>query len=333
MPLDLEGLLAPVAEESAVGPDLSYDPERQQIEAAFDISVGDEQNGAEINWRNIIDLIRSQSARTKDVWLSIYLCRAGARAGQLDVVQAGSQYLAGLLEKYWDQVHPDLEEYGFQGRRGACESLTRIGEFIGPLRRVALLKHPRLGEYSGLDFERFREGAESEEGYGLFRAALEDVGDEALGEILETLDAIAEGIRRADAVLTANAGSETGTNFLPTYEAIASIRKAVAQFSSAPAEDVQPHADAVVAQPRVAENPIAAGPYAGRVDSREDVLRALDSVSEYYRRREPGSPVPLVLARAREWVNADFLTVLGDIAPGGMEEVRRVLMPTVKEDD
>jgi type VI secretion system protein ImpA len=52
----------------------------------------------------------------------------------------------------------------------------------------------------------------------------------------------------------------------------------------------------------------------------------LDSITDYYARREPGSPVPLVLRRARDWVTLDFLSVLEDIAPNSLEEARRVLV-------
>jgi type VI secretion system protein ImpA len=70
----------------------------------------------------------------------------------------------------------------------------------------------------------------------------------------------------------------------------------------------------------------ASGPrIAGRVETREDVIKAIDAITDYYRRREPASPVPLVLQRAREWVSLDFLQVLEDIAPGSLDEARRVL--------
>jgi hypothetical protein len=36
--------------------------------------------------------------------------------------------------------------------------------------------------------------------------------------------------------------------------------------------------------------------------------------------------MPVLLTRARDWVNADFLTILGDIAPDGVDEVRRLLV-------
>jgi len=56
------------------------------------------------------------------------------------------------------------------------------------------------------------------------------------------------------------------------------------------------------------------------------VVRALDAIADYYRRKEPSSPVPVVLKRAREWVSLDFLTILQDIVPNGMDDARRILV-------
>jgi type VI secretion system protein ImpA len=125
-------------------------------------------------------------------------------------------------------------------------------------------------------------------------------------------------------VLTANADGDTGANFQPTYELLAQIRKAVQSFTSAPAPAEPGVADAgSEAAPAAA----ADGPrIAGRVESREDVIRALDAIADYYRRREPASPVPVALQRAREWVNLDFLSLIEDIAPGALDEAKRVLI-------
>jgi type VI secretion system ImpA family protein len=327
--MDLEELLAPVSEDAPTGPDLAYDPERGTIEQAFESSVsidtsGETVEGAEIDWRPIISLIEQQSARTKDVWLPVYLCRAGARSGQLALIETGALYLAGLLERYWEGVHPQLEEYGFQGRKGPCESLTRRGEFLGPLERTPLLEHPRLGRFSGGDFERFRAGAEAAEGYGMFRAALAETPEETLVEIMARMDAITEAIKRADAVLTANAEGDTAANFKPTYDLLAQIKRAVQSFTSTPAA---PGTEAGEAAAESTGPGSVDGPrIAGRVESREDVVKALDAIADYYRRREPASPVPVALQRAREWVNLDFLSLIEDIAPTALEEAKRVLV-------
>lgn len=325
--MDVAELLEPVSDENPVGEDLSYDPERQEIETAFDTSISGDGGGEdETDWRSIIRLIEGQSARTKDIWLAVYLCRAGVRSNQIDVTRGGAQLLAGLVERYWDNVHPQLDEYGFQGRKGPCESLARVAEFLGPLQRVVLLRHPRLGEYNGRDFQRFSEGGANEDGYGMFRAALEDVGSEGLRDIVDQLDGIRDGIRRTDAVLTANAGDETGTNFAATYEALEGLRKGVLSFSS-DSEQAGEGGSAEGAGAMVSAGPGApAAAFGGTIDSRESVLKALDAIIDYYHRREPGSPMPVLLKRARDWVPADFLTILEDIAPNGVDEVRRVLV-------
>ncbi|RZI61238.1 MAG: type VI secretion system protein TssA, partial [Zymomonas sp.] len=322
--LEVAELLAPVSDENRVGEDLSYDDERVQIEGAFERSVSDEDGESEVDWRGTIKMIEAQSARTKDIWLPIYLMRAGAKSGQLDFVESGALYLGGLLEEYWPDLHPQLDEYGYQGRKGPCEGLTRLGEFIRPLTSIPLLRHPRLGVYSGADFARFEANGSAEDGYGLFRAALEDVGDAGLQEILDKLDNIANGIRRADTVLTENADGDTGTNFQPTYEAIATIRRGVAAFTTATSDEEDAPAVSAVGEPGGAATKSAG--FSGGIRNRDDVLKALDAIIEYYRQNEPTSPVPLALTRARDWVTADFLTVLADIAEDSLSEVKRVLL-------
>lgn len=322
----LDQLLAPVSEEDPAGPDLAYDPERHEIEQAFETSVGggDEEASDPVDWRAVIRLIEAQSARTKDVWLAVYLCRAGARSGQMAVVETGALYLAGLFDRFWDDMHPKLDEYGFQGRKGPCDSLTRIGEFLGPLKRAPLLEHARLGQFSGADFERFRANAEAEDGYGLFRAALEDTSEEALREIVERLDRITTAIRAVDAILTARAEGDTGTNFATTYEALAEMKRSVQSFTAAPVAEEE--ADAGAGEPAAEGRGDGGARISGRVESRDDVLRALDAIADYYRRKEPTSPVPLALQRAREWVTADFMTILQDIVPDSLRDARRVLV-------
>lgn len=321
---DVEALLAPVSEGNAVGDDLSYDSERQVIEQAFETSAsGGAANEGEVSWRDIVGLVESQSARTKDLWLAGYLTRAGARMGRIDVVARGAQYLAGLLDRYWEKVHPQLDDYGFQGRKAPLESLTRLGDFLNPLRNAILVRHPRLGEYSSNDIERFSKGGDAEEGYGMFRAAMAEVKPEELEAVVAELDEVKSGFVRADAIMTQNAGSDTSVNFQPTYEALASMRKALISFlpgAEAPEDEAAAGGDA---------GGYGGGGGGGRapgsVESRDDVIRMLDTIADYYRRKEPTSPVPLALKRAREWVTLDFLQVLEDIAPGSMDEARRVL--------
>jgi type VI secretion system protein ImpA len=320
--MTVEELLAPVSDEAPAGVDLSYDGERQAIERDFELAG---QGATDIDWRETVRMIEKQSSHTKDVWLAVYLARAGARLGQLDTVQAGCAMLAGLLERYWDSVYPALDEYGVQGRKGPCESLTRIGEFLGPLRRTVLLDHARFGSYSGEDFARFADEGEQAEGYGMFRAALADIPVETLQVVIDRLDGIRDALRHADIVLTEKAATvgDTGTNFQPAYDAIEAIRRAVVPHAGISVEEVAEEAASVSAAP----------PQPARIDTREDVVRMLDAIGDYYRRREPSSPVPIALRRVRGWITMDFMAILNDIAPNSVSDVGSVLLARGEGDD
>lgn len=327
MAIDLETLIAPFSEEAPAGPDLGYEASRQDIEAAFDSSVSDDSgDDAGVDWRQVIDKIVVQAGATRDLWLAVYLMRAGAKSGQIGVVEDGAMLLAGLFDNLWDHVHPQLEDYGFQGRKGPCESLTRLPEFLNPLRNVVLLEHQRLGRYSGADFNRFRTGGSSEDGYGMFRALIEETSDEQLAAVANRVRGIADAIRRVDAVLVANADGDTGTNFTPTYAALDEIARGVESFLREQPDEVAGGSAETSSDSYGASDARAVSSVPGRIESRDDVIRTLDSIAEYYARREPGSPVPLALRRARDWVTLDFLSVLEDIAPNSLEEARRVLV-------
>lgn len=325
MALDLESLLAPVSDADRAGPDLAYDPQRHEIEQAFEVSVSIDTNGGsametDIDWRRIIAAIADQSSRTKDVWLAVYLCRAGARAGNLELVELGAGYLAGLIQRFWDETHPRLDEYGVEGRTGACDTLASFREFIGPLRAVTLVEHPRHGSFTGDDLYRFERSGDSEPGYGAFRATLEEAASvERLASAVTRLDTIETLFRDVDSALAARAGVGAGASFAAVYQALEEIRGAGRSFLPKPEIAEEELAD-------LPSEPDADGRrLTGAVRTRQDVVRVIDLAIDYYRRSEPHSPVPLLLGRAREWVNRDFMEVLEDIAPNAVPDVRQLL--------
>ncbi len=320
--MDVTALLTPVSPEAPAGPDLSYDPGRQAIEQAFEGAPDD------VEWDRTIAMIETQAHQTRDVWLAVYLARAGARAGDLAVVEAAIQLLAGLFEEFWQSAHPTLEEYGVEGRKGACESLVRIGEFLAPLRRIPLVEHPRLGSYTGVDFERYLGEGPAAEGYGQFRAALADTPVEQVADVTDRFRRIEAALQRADTVLSEQCErvGQTGTNFRPTYEAIEGIVHALTPFVR---QGVEPDAPDTVAD--AAGILVTSGTTPGRIQSREDVARTLDSVIEYYARVEPSSPIPVALGRIKGWITMDFVAILADIAPGSVAEATAVLRARVDE--
>ncbi len=328
-----KNILSLCPRRSPRAPDLSYDSGRGTIETSFDSSFSGDGDGPDVNWAEVLTEINEQIGKTRDIWLAVYMMRAGAQAGRLDVITDGAELLAGYVELFWDSVHPQLEELGLTGRITPCGSLARISEFLGPLRRTILVAHPRLGSYSGADFERFEQNGDSESDYGMFQVAMRGDPDKNVQAIpqedvvaaVENLDRIKAALKRTDAAFAAQADGD-GPNFQATYEALDQIRRAVAPYAGLEAGEADGGAGDDGESWDAPSGSSGGGSVSGRVESREDVIRVLDAIADYYRRKEPSSPVPVVLRRARQWVTLDFLDILEDIAPAGIDDAKRVLV-------
>src|SRR4051794_33331284 len=146
-------------------------------------------------------------------------------------------------------------------------------------------------------------------------------------EATPSLEALVE---RIGTVFAARTGKAEAT---PSLEALVGFAQDVLRRLPEPAaEPVVPDDPVpVVAEPNgkagePVPSPGAVAPAASRqgVDGREDVMRLLDQILDYYRRREPSSPVPLLLQRARRLVPMSFVEAMRELAPSGVDELVRV---------
>jgi type VI secretion system protein ImpA len=62
--------------------------------------------------------------------------------------------------------------------------------------------------------------------------------------------------------------------------------------------------------------------FPARLGSREDVMKCIDLIIDFYDRTEPSSPIPHLARRVRRMVPMDFLELMEDLAPSGLKEFR-----------
>jgi type VI secretion system protein ImpA len=327
MALTLQDILTPISEDNPTGEDLSYDPERQEIEQAFEALKAQGEDDTEQDWRPVVRQIEEQFGRTKDTWLAVYLCRAGALMGSLETVALGAEALGALFQIYWATVHPQLEELGLIGRKSPCDSLASRGDFLLPLEKVVLIRHPRLGAFTGQDLDRFRTEQASADGYGMFRATLDELGDSVLLEAAEMVQRIEAGIRQADQIFTSNAGGEPSPNFAPTYATLAGLRAGLSAFLSTASGGGESGSTEGGEEVSDGAGASAGGGQrlSGRIQNTEDVVRALDAIADYYRRSEPSHPILFLVMRAKHWVGMDFLALMAEIAPDAVYTASQLL--------
>src|SRR5262245_382265 len=112
--IDLEQLLAPVSEESPTGENLEYDPGFSELERAAAgkeerYSGGELMPAEEPEWKAVRDGALELFTRTKDLRVAVQLARAETALSGNEGLAASLAVLRGMLERFWDAVHPKLE--------------------------------------------------------------------------------------------------------------------------------------------------------------------------------------------------------------------------------
>ena len=60
------------------------------------------------------------------------------------------------------------------------------------------------------------------------------------------------------------------------------------------------------------------------ISSRQDVVRLIDRICEYYNRCEPSSPVPFLLQRARSMVNMNYMEIVKCMTPDALSQAELI---------
>lgn len=333
---NLEPLLAPVSDESPAGPDLEYDPEFLALERAAapkaERAVGDAVKAAEEpDWEKVVELSEAILQRSKDLRPAVHLTTAWMRSSGMPGWSAGLGLIRGLLEQFWDTVHPQLDAEDDNDptmRVNAVVPLNDLQGVLGYFRTTPFVQSPRMGRFSLRDLRIANgtlkvttPGDGPEPSITEMEACCMDCAEE---ELVQTTAAISESLEHAkaiDALFNDHVGT-MGPDFKNLLSDIYELKKFLdPQLARRlPAEASGDEAGEGGADGGTAGAARASGPIAGP----QDVMRRLDEICDYYTRCEPSSPVPLLLRRAQRLVGMDFMDLLRDLAPGGISELRVV---------
>jgi type VI secretion system protein ImpA len=61
--------------------------------------------------------------------------------------------------------------------------------------------------------------------------------------------------------------------------------------------------------------------FGGAINSREDVIRALDTICSYYAKNEPSSPIPMFMERSKKLVMMGFVDIVRELVPDALSRV------------
>jgi type VI secretion system protein ImpA len=337
--IDVEGLLGGVATDAPCGEDLEYDPVFVRMEELAQGTPERQYGGTVIpaeppDWVGVKKSALELWSRTRDLRVAVYLARALLQTDRLPGFAEGLALVEGLAERFWDTVYPQLDpedDYDPTLRVNTIVALCDSETTLRALRETPLVSSRSLGQFSLRDVEIAA---------GLLTPVVTDQQEElptqtkingafqdaSLEELQTTVAAVAEAVgrvERIEAVLTERVGVTQAPDMSALGGVLKEIRRVLVEqlrrLGASVAEEV-PVAEAVDAVLPAGATTAGQRLVVGEITSREDVLRMLDRICDYFNRYEPSSPVPFLLKRARKLVSKDFMEILRDLAPGGTEQ-------------
>jgi len=273
-------------------------------------------------WSTVRDTASDALRKSKDLRLLAHFASAVLRTEGLpafaDTLMVASEWLA----KYWNQVYPLVDEDPIL-RRSALNCFADQLAVIDGLRRAPLVDSRQHGRYSLRDIDiaqgQMQPGpGEERPDEARITAAFATMPLDELTRMQQSAATALLALQRIESAMREGGGPGAA----PTFDALASQLTRIDRFLRAQLA-ARPEAQAAPASSGASVSaPDAAAAAPGPIRSREDAIRALDAVSEFFRRSEPSSPIPLFLERAKRLVSKDFLEVLADIAPDALAQAR-----------
>lgn len=345
--INFEELLQPISEENPSGESLRYSGIYDEIAEARradkDVPMGDWKYDLKTaDYRKVIELASDAlKNKTKDLqiaaWFSEALTKQHGFAGLRDSLKLASN----LQENFWETLFPEIDEGDMEGRANALEWLDRETAFA--IRRAPIT----AGE--GLSFWDFEESKQFEIPDNI--DTLDSADQERYNELrqqAETENRVTGARWRKAKTQTRRAFCEE-TVFVvdecwTEYENLNRVIEEKFDPKQMPGlndlkktlDDIKTQVKKLLDEKR-AEEPDAADEtsdeanenaaeesYAedgtvtvrvskGAISSRQDALKRLTEVSEYFRKTEPHSPVSYLVTRAVKWGNMPLEAWLQDV--------------------
>jgi type VI secretion system protein ImpA len=325
---NLDALLEPISADAPCGEDLSYDPGMQELETLLQGKPETQFSPAEEpRWEEVRDRAIELLRRSKNLRLALILCLALLRIEGIPGFHRGLLFIRGLLERYWESLYPrlDPEDNNDPTERVniLASLLTPIGSFDDPMqflrrvRQAKLSESPRIGRFSLDEIEPPEGGAGAPVDAAQVQASFRDTPPEKLDTVMSAVTGSVSTAKAVDDFLTSTIGADRAPDWAPLLTTLQEVRNALAPFVGQTVE-----ADGGSAMGQAGGG--AGGGTSGSIQTRQDVIRMLDRLCDYYSRAEPSSPVPLLLRRAQRLAEMNFLEIIGDLSPEALAPVQNV---------
>ena len=337
----VEQLLQPLADEAEpAGPDLEYDNDFLALQQA---AAGRPETqfdaGTPPDWRDVREQAQALLERTRDLRIGVLWLRAMVHLEGFAALSSGLHLVHGLLENFWDTLHPLPDDGDFYARINALTVLREQDGLLGDLRQAQLFNVRGIGEVRIRSVEIALGLLQpNDDETAIERDRLQQMFADAVAQRPELRDSMAGALGRARELITL-IGERFDSQEAPDLKPLVVLLNALKSLFPPEQVPVDAAGDDTAADGSGVGSSAGGALVArlsGEVLSRDDAIRAIDKVCEFLERTEPTSPAPLLLRRARRLISRNFLQLMKELAPESLTEVARLMgvdPDTVQLDD
>ena len=346
--LELALLAAPLPGDAPAGEDLRQDfspqslyyrlrdarAEARELERRADHDP-DAESGTPLQWRTVRELaVQAITQRTKDLEIAAWLTEALVRSNGVSGLAAGARLITELAETLWDQgLHPLPDEDGVATRVAPITGLNGQGgdgTLLQPLRKQVLFAQPdgtpvSYWQYTqSEELESITDKARRKQRLDARVVPLEDLEKAARVAGGTHFAALRTEVTAALAAWTAmgeRLDERAGADAPPTSR-VREVLEALLAIARryAPAEVEPEAAEAVAGEAAQQTGAGDAAPGHGpaspaKTASREDMLKELGRIADYFRRTEPHSPLAYTLEEAVRRGRLTWPELLEEVVP------------------
>jgi type VI secretion system protein ImpA len=336
--IEPDDYLKDIDPDNVCGDDLQYDPLFIELEQAIkgkpEQQMGDTVVEAEPpNWRDIKKKSEALLARTIDLRVLVCYLRSLIALEGFSGLQDGLTLIKTAIQTRWDTIHPQLDpddDNDPTERINVLMSLCDHETLLKSLQQTPLLESKLLGRFNFRDISiaSGKSTATSNEkavNQATIDGAVQDCEIGHLQGTFEALTSSLESINQLEAAVT----DYVGVSEAPSFAELRGFLKESKSFLATALEargigDDEPITEEAYEEGE-AVSVLSKKSISGAINNNQDVIKTLNLVCDYYKKNEPSSPIPLFIERAIRLVGMNFMDVLKDLAPAGVDEAKFIL--------
>lgn len=343
--VDINSLLEPVSADNAVGGDLRADTSptslyitirdaRRAARAAERNSMFDGGSSeANENWQKILELSpQALSQHSKDLEIACWYTEALLRKAGFQGLRDGFTLIKRLIEEYWDKdLYPAPDEDGIETRIAPITGLNGEGAegvLLTPIRSSDITEDIPPGPFTfwqykqALDVKRIQDDdarSEQAEKIGFTIEDIENVVEQSSQsffiDLRDDVNDCLQLYREISDLLLDFCGNQDApptSKIIELLEDTLGAINHIAKYKFPVEASNESEISETTGMAISSDSPTL---ISGPIKTREEAFRQLNSISDFFKKTEPHSPIAYVIDRAVKWGDMPLSELMNELIP------------------